>query len=238
MLALTVAIAMRMANWDYLRALDLAIVWKYRWTIGAGLAETLSFTIAGTLLGAILGTGLGMAGRTSFRLAHWLVVVFVEFWRNTPLLVQLIWIHFALPAFTGIQTSVNQSGLLAMALNVGAYYSEIVRAGVDAVPRGQWEAGYALGLSRYAQWRRIILPQAMRIVIPPTASLAIGAFKGTAILSILSIGELMRVTVRLSDFTYKPIEFFTAAAAIYAIVGIAISRIARRVEHAAKLGQI
>src|SRR5262245_41171382 len=172
-------------DWEYLRALDFRVVWEFRSTLLRGYAVTLGFTAAGAGTGMLIGTALAVSSQS--RPLRWLVAAYVEFWRNTPLLVQLIWIHFALPAFTGVNLRVNQSGFIGMALNTGAYYTEIVRAGIEAVPRGQWEAAHALGLPARSRWRHVILPQALRLIVPPTANLVIGVFKATAILAILGI---------------------------------------------------
>jgi polar amino acid transport system permease protein len=217
-------------DWDYVAALDFAAVWEYRLTLLRGLATTLGFAVAGLSFGVAIGTTLAMVAQAAFAPLRWLVAAYVEFWRNTPLLVQLIWIHFALPLVTGIETSVNQSGLIGIILNTGAYYTEIVRSGIGAVPLGQWEAAQTLGLPHWLTWWRVVLPQAVRIVIPPTTNLAISVFKATAILSILNVGELMREVIRISNYTYKPVEFYSAAAVMYAIVGLLISHLAKRVE--------
>lgn len=228
--ALTLVGLLRAVDWDYVRALDFRVVWEYRRTLLRGYAVTLLFTAAGAGCGMLLGTGLAMFGRSPFRLIRWLVAAYVECWRNTPLLVQLIWIHFALPLFTGINTPVNYSGFIGVMLNVGAYHTEIVKAGLGAIPRGQWEAAHALGLPAVTRWRHVILPQALRIIIPPTANLVIGVFKATAILAILGIGELMRETIRVSEFTYKPVEVYTSTAFIYVLTGALLSYVSGRLE--------
>lgn len=161
---------------------------------------------------------------------RWLVVGFVEIFRNTPLLVQLVWIHFALPLVTGISTTALQSGVIGITLQASAYFTEIVRAGIEAVPRGQLEAAYALGLPARTRWLRVVLPPATRTMIPPLVNLTISFFKATAILSVLQVSELMTVTNRISNVTFKPIELFTAAALIYFIFGYAMSRATLRLE--------
>jgi polar amino acid transport system permease protein len=228
--ALAVVGILRAVDWEYIRALDFRVVWEYRTTLLRGYGVTLAFTAAGTGTGMLLGTALAVSSQTRVRPLRWLVAAYVEFWRNTPLLVQLIWIHFALPVLTGVNLRVTQSGFIGMALNTAAYYTEIVRAGIEAVARGQWEAAHALGLPAWSRWRHVILPQALRLIVPPTANLVIGVFKATAILAILGIGELMRETIRVSEFTYKPVEMYTATALIYVISGWLLSRASGRLE--------
>ena len=228
--AVALAGLLRAVDWEYVRALDFRVVWEYRQTLLRGYAVTLLFTAGGAGCGMVLGTALAVVSQSALRPIRWLVAAYVEFWRNTPLLVQLIWIHFALPVFTGVNMPVNHSGFIGVMLNVAAYHTEIVRAGIEAIPRGQWEAAHALGLPTGSRWRHVILPQALRIIVPPAASLVIGVFKATAILAILGIGELMRETIRVSEFTYKPVEVYTATALLYVLTGVLLSRVAGRLE--------
>ena len=221
----------RAVDWEYVSALDFSVVWQYRLTLLKGYGVTLFFAVAGAGLGMLLGTVLAMISQSPVQALRWMVAAHVEVWRNTPLLVQLVWIHFAFPFLTGVNTTVAQSGLIGMVLNISAYHTEIVRAGIEIVPRGQWDAAYSLGLPGWARWRDVILPQALRIMVPPTANLLLSVFKATAILSILAIGELMRETTRISNYTFKPVEMFTAAAVIYALSGLLISQITMRLEH-------
>ena len=158
------------------------------------------------------------------------VIAYVELFRNTPILVQLIWIHFALPALTGWNTTALQSGILAIAFQASAYFAEIVRAGIESIAKGQWEAAYALGLSSWVRWTRVILPPAIRTMIPPLVNLTISFFKATAILSILQISELMTVANRISNVAFKPIELFTAVAVIYFVLGYLMSQATLRIE--------
>ena len=219
-----------MIDWGYLASLDFASIWTYREALLKGLVLTLVYTSAGTGLGVVLGVAVAICSQSPIPPLRWLVATFVELFRNTPLLVQLIWIHFALPGLTGLNTSVLESGLIAIALNGGAYFSEIVRAGVEAVDRRQWEAARSLALLQRDIWRYVILPQAIRVVLPPLANMTISLLKGTAVLSILSIGELMRVTARISTYTAKPVEIFTFAALVYFFVGIMITWLFSRLE--------
>jgi His/Glu/Gln/Arg/opine family amino acid ABC transporter permease subunit len=182
-----------------------------------GFAVTLAFTFSGLGLGVVLGTGLAIVSQIAFFPLRWLVTGYVEFWRNTPLLVQLFWIQCTLPLLTGINTTMNRSGLIGVSLNTAAYYTEIVRSGIGAIGRGQWDAARALGLSRGVIWWKVVLPQAIRAIIPPTASICVSVFKATAILSILNVAELMGEVTRVSNYTYKPVELYTAAAFIYAV---------------------
>lgn len=217
-------------NWAYLGALDFGVIWDYREQLLAGLGTTLLLMTVGSFAGLALGTVLAMGSQSKHRIVRLLIVVYVEVWRNTPLLVQIFWIHFALPMLTGINTSALTSGIIALVANVTAYFAEIVRAGIQAVDRGQWEAARALGLPAIAQWYRVILPQALRIVVPPIVNLLVSLLKATAILSVLSINDLMRVVISISNYTFKPVEFLTFAALVYFAVGATIGGIGRHFE--------
>ncbi len=220
-------------DWHYIGNLDLDVLWQYRATLLAGVGLTLLFSVVGVVVGYPLGTILAIASFAPFRPLRWLVLIYVEFWRDTPLLVQLFWVHFALPMLTHIETTAVQSGFIALTANVAAYYAEVMRAGIGTVARGQWDAARALGLHRWAIWRKVVLPQAFRIVLPPSTNLLLGVLKGTSVLTILGIGELMQEAVRISTFTFRFVEPYTAAAVIYIVIGLLISNVARRVERSA-----
>src|SRR5262245_3692183 len=161
----------------YLLSLDFSVVWEFAGPIGVGLVMTLFLWLSSGIFGLVFGTLLAIMGRSANRLLRLLVDGYIEIWRNTPLLVQLFWVHFALPSLTGVTTTALQSGLLALTGNVTAYFAEIIRAGIQSVDRGQWDAAYALGLHRYALWRTVVLPQVIKIVLPPLTSLYISLLK-------------------------------------------------------------
>lgn len=218
-------------NWDLLLSLDFSVVWEYREVLLRGLMVTLALTACAAISGLVCGTILAIASQSNIAPLRWIVIAFVEIWRNTPLLVQLIWIHFALPLVTGINTTALESGVIGITLQAAAYFTEIVRAGIESVPKGQWEAAYSLALPSRIRWTRVILPPAIRTMIPPLVNLTISFFKGTAILSILHVSELMTVTNRISNVTFKPVELFSSIAVIYFIVGIVMSKTTLRLEY-------
>tara|TARA_B100000579_G_scaffold205797_1_gene168202 strand:- start:724 stop:1263 length:540 start_codon:yes stop_codon:yes gene_type:complete len=172
-----------------------------------------------------------MLSMVKIGIIRWVVVVFTEFWRSTPLLVQAIWIHFAFPVISGLQTTPFQSALIALTLNVSAYCSEIIRAGILSVPKGQYEAAKSLGLPIYVSWIKIILPQALKTVIPPLTGTIISIFKATAILSVLAINDIMRAAQRISSYTFKPLEIYTSAAILAFLIGYLITRFGNFMEN-------
>lgn len=131
---------------------------------------------------------------------------------------------------TGVSTSVFMSGVIAMAVQASAYLTEIARAGIESVPKGQWEAAHALGLPSRTRWLRIILPQALKIMIPPLASTAINIFKATTILSLLAVGELLTISNMVANFTFKPIEVLTTVGLVFFVLGAVFSKLTYRLE--------
>lgn len=210
---------------DFWTSLDFGVVWRFRYAFLTGLGVTLFLSAVGLVCGTFLG-GLVAIGTSSRR--PWIVVPlrgFVEVLRSTPLLMQAIWIHFAMPALLGFSLVPTESACVALVLNVGAYASEIIRAGISAIGKGQIEAARALALPARLVWAKVILPQALRIVLPPLTGMAISTVKASAILSILAINDLMRVAMRINGFTFRPVELFTAAALLYFLVGLAVGQV-------------
>lgn len=218
-------LAVSYANWQTIGGLDFSSVWTYRVPLLTGLLVTLGLTAVAALFGLVSGMILAVASQSPITPVRWLVAAHVELFRDTPILVQLMWIHFALPAITGYNTSPIESGVIAIALHASAYFTELVRAGVQAIDRGQWDAAYALGIPGWTRWTRVILPPAIRIILPPLVNLTISFFKATAILSVLQIGELMSVASRISNADFRPIEIFTFVALVYFVIGFAMSRV-------------
>ncbi len=153
------------------------------------------------------------------RLSHLAVLrgtatVYIEFFRGTSLLVQLFWIFFVLPLF-GITLEKFTAGFIAVGMNLGAYGAEIVRGGIISVPRGQYEAALALNMSRYKRMTRIILPQAFLIMLPPWGNLLIELLKGTALVSLISVTDLMFEARQVNGSTFLSAEAFGTALIIY-----------------------
>ncbi|MGQ0664059.1 MAG: amino acid ABC transporter permease [Pseudomonadota bacterium] len=179
---------------------------------GAGLTIRLSATAM--VLGVIVAIVCAFARTAGPRPLRWLVVAYVEAIRNTPFLVQLFIIYFSLPAI-GLRFEATQAALVGMVVNLGAYATEIVRAGVESVPRGQVEAGHALGLSRLQVFRFIVLFPALKAVFPALASQFILLMLGSSIVSAISASELTAITNTLQSTTFRAFEFYFVATGIY-----------------------
>jgi His/Glu/Gln/Arg/opine family amino acid ABC transporter permease subunit len=217
-------------DWSQLGGLDFGIIVKF-WrplTIAAGM--TIWITTAAFALGLALGICLAILLELPIGPLRYVINAYIEVWRNTPLIVQLFWVHFGLPVATGISTTALQSGLIALTLQSSAYLADIARAGIQAVPRGQWDAAMALSLPGRTKWLEVILPQALKIMIPPLGNLAVSFLNGSALLGVLSVGELMTVATKISDYTSKPVEIMTVVALLYLAINLVITHLTHRLE--------
>jgi polar amino acid transport system permease protein len=183
-----------------------------------GVGLTLALWAVAFTFALLVGLGLAVARRSGLRWLSWMAGAYVEVFRNTPVLVQLIWFYFAFPVLTGIQMSPFTAALIGLSLNTSAYISEIYRAGLQSISLGQWEAGRALGMRSGQALRRIILPQAVRRMIPAFTNRGVELAKMTSIASVLAVHELMYEAKLLSTQTFLPLETFTVVAFIYLIL--------------------
>lgn len=182
-----------------------------------GLGVTLMVSLCAIILGVTVGLFLTVLRMTDIGPLKILVRIYVSFMRGTPLLIQIFVIFYAL-AFTGLEIPAFQSGVIALSLNSGAFTSEILRGGLNAIPKGQYEAAEALGMSRFQILRRIIFPQVFRICIPQLTNEFIAVIKGSPLVSVITVVELTRTAQRFVSTTFQPIPIYLTAAAIYLIV--------------------
>ncbi|HLI11581.1 MAG TPA: amino acid ABC transporter permease [Alphaproteobacteria bacterium] len=222
-------------DWKFVRALDFHVLVDYWHPLLNGALTTLAITAAALMIGLAVGVLLAVLLQLPVGPLRWLIVAYVELWRNTPLIVQLFWVHFGLPVLTGISTTAFESGFLALSMQSSAYLADIARAGIQAVPKGQWQAGHALGLPTASLWLEVVLPQALKIMVPAFANLALSFLNGSALLGLIQVGELMTVATKISDYTFKPIEVMTAVGVLYLLINLAIGRLAHWLEIATRI---
>jgi len=194
------------------------VVWSHLAYLVGGLELTAVITVTSMAIGSALGVGVAGA-----RLSRWwplrlAVGAYIEFVRGTPFLVQLLWLYYAIPIVTGLNYPSIVAAIAAGSLNIAAYNGELFRAGILAVPSGQQDAALALGMTRWAAFRRVTWPQALRIVLAPLGSTWVGLFKDTSLVSIIAVSELMYRAQTLAINTFRPAELYTAAAVIYFLV--------------------
>lgn len=200
-----------------------------------GMAITLKLTFISGILGLILGMILALLRISRFKVLNWLSLLYVTLFRGTPLLLQILFIYFALPTiFEAYQINMVldsfSAGILALTLNSAAYLAEIFRAGILSIPKGQTEAARALGLSRHQTMYKIIIPQTYRRIIPPVVNELSALTKETSLVSVISLSELLYVTQRIGSKYLRVWEVYVWAALGYLIIVMVLSFVAARVE--------
>jgi polar amino acid transport system permease protein len=182
-----------------------------------GAALTIRLSALAMLFGLMIGTACSIAKVYGPKPLQWLVNVYVEFIRNTPFLIQLYFVFFALPHF-GVRMDSNTAALLAMVINLGAYSTEIVRAGVEAIPGGQIEAGRALGLKRFHIVRFIVLFPALKAVYPALTSQFILVLLGSSVVSAIAAEELTAIANNINSQTFRSFEIYTIVTVMYVAI--------------------
>uniref|UniRef100_UPI000D34232C amino acid ABC transporter permease n=1 Tax=unclassified Variovorax TaxID=663243 RepID=UPI000D34232C len=166
----------------------------------------------------LLGLAISLGARSRFGALRALMRVYVEVFRNTPVIIQLIWFFYAFPILTGYQLSPVAAALCGLILNASAYCSEIFRGGMASIPNGQWEGARAVGMSHAQALRRIIVPQVLARMLPAFTNRGIELAKNTSIASVIAVQELMYQGRALSSAYYRPLETLTAVAVIYFVL--------------------
>jgi polar amino acid transport system permease protein len=194
-----------------------------------GTLQTLWLSSAAFALALLIGLGLALARLARRRTLSLGSRVITDLIRGIPALVLVLLIYFGLPQI-GFDLGSGLSGIVALGLNSGAYVGEAFRAGIQAVDVGQTEAARSLGMSHSQAMRRVVLPQAIRIVIPPVTNEATVLIKGTSLLSVISITELTRVGTQVMTLTFRPIEAFLTVGLIYLVINTIVSQASLRLE--------
>jgi len=209
---------------------QFGFLWEYRWLILGGLGVTLAFAIGTTLLGLAIGVLIGLGRLLG---AAWLRVPLtgvVELFRCTPLLVQLVWLYYALPVVSGIEISAYTAAGLALTLYVSSFYAEIFRGGVASIDIGQWDGARAIGLRKLQVLRRVVLPQAFRNMLAPIMNQAVIQLKNTSLISTVAVADLLYQGSVITAASYRPLEVYTLVAALYFAVLFPMTRLASYVE--------
>jgi His/Glu/Gln/Arg/opine family amino acid ABC transporter permease subunit len=201
------------------------ILYEWAGPLLEGLLMTLRLSILAMILGMIIGLLVAFVRMSKHAVPREAAVIYIEVARGIPILVLIFWFYYGLPILTGVAFSGIVSGVAALTLKYVGYLAEIFRAGIEAIKTGQREAAYSLGFSRTQTMRRIILPQAIRIVVPPLGSAFVGMLQDSALVSIIGVGELMRQGQLAVSSTFRPFELYTAVAVLYLAMTITFSKI-------------
>lgn len=217
---------------------SIASIVEFLPTLLRGAWVTLEITILSILLSAILSFAVGLMRISKYRTLRALAAVYVEVLRGTSLLVQLFWVYFALPMLLNIQIPALAAAVLALGLNYGAYGSEVVRSSIMSVPKGQYEAATALNMSGWLRMRRIILPQALPLMLPAFGNLQIELLKGTSLVYLITLTDLTYQGMVLRSYdSSKTAEIFAMLLILYFILSYALTLILRFVERRSVRGR-
>jgi len=193
-----------------------------------GLPYTIGISVVGLILGYGIGVACGLASLSTPYLRY-PALIYVELFRGTPVLVQVLFIYYGLPTFIG-PINALVAAVICIGLNSGAYMSEVVRGAIISIDSGQKEAGLALGLTRQKVYTFVIWPQAFRRMIPPLGNQAIVSIKDTSLFSVIGVGELLRQAQIYSNATYQAFEVYALAALLYLAITLILSLMVRRLE--------
>ena len=210
--------------------LDFSSVWRYLPFLYHGALTTLKITAISAVLGFVLGVLLSLIKISKCRPLNWFGTFYTSIFRGTPLLVQLCIVHFGLPQLTGMTLTTMQSGVLTFSLNSAAYISEIFRGGINGVDKGQYEAAMSLGVGYRDMMKDIILPQAVKHILPSLVNEAISLLKESSILSYIGAVELLRAADQITVLTFRFFEPYLVIAVIYYILVMILSMVASRLE--------
>jgi polar amino acid transport system permease protein len=222
-------------NWQWYRVpqflyrvVDGEIIWG---PLARGLMVTLEISALGLVLTAIIGLTAALLRLSQSIVGRLLARCYLEAIRNTPLLVQLYLFYFVIAPILGIERF--WTGVLCLSVFEGSFATEIIRAGIQAIPAGQSEAAASLGLSRYATMRRVILPQALRLILPPMTGLAVSLVKHSAIVSVIAIFDLTNEARNVIADTFMTFEIWLTTAGIYLAITISLSLFVGHLEKSA-----
>jgi len=209
---------------------DFSVIFDYKEAILNGTLITLEVTFFSLIIGTILGLFVCLCKLSKNPLLKYPAIFFIEIFTGLPLLVLLIWLYYALPILTGITISALPTAIIGLSLNLAGFSAEIFRAGIISIPKGQTEASLALGLSRFQILTKIILPQAIKLIIPPLSGRYIETIKLTSLASVIAVDELLHSGQNLISVSFRPLEVYTIIALIYLVIIIPLAMILRRLE--------
>jgi His/Glu/Gln/Arg/opine family amino acid ABC transporter permease subunit len=205
------------------------LIWQHKSQFVWGLELALKMSAVGLVLSVVIGLLLALARMRGGPLS-WIATLYINVFRGMPALVTALWVYFGVSIVVGINFSVFQSGVIALTLLYSAFMSEIFRAALISIHRGQREAGLALGMRPHRVFLRIVLPQATKIAIPNLGSMLIGMIKDTSTFQIIGATEIIVRTQNLENTYYQPFVLYTAAAAVYVFASFVVDYLFRTIE--------
>ena len=200
----------------------------------SGLTTTIFISVISIIISMILGFIIAVPSLAKSKFLTYINISYVEIVRAIPLLVLILWIYYGLPIMTGISFSPFVSGIIALAISESAFQAEIFRAGINSIKKAQWEAGSSLGLSFFKRLRLVILPQAIKNILPALGNQFVYVLKMSSLVSIIGIGDLTRKANELVVSTYRPLEIYTFLILEYLILILIVSFFVRKLENKLK----
>lgn len=216
---------------------DWNIVWSSLPRLLDGAWMTIWLACVTMLLAIPGGLILALLRLSNIRPLAIAATCFVEFFRATPLILQIYWVYYVLPAYFDVQLSQIATAIVGLVCNISAFNSETFRSGIVSIRQGQWNAAYALGMTRTNVFLRIVAPQALMRVLPALASTWVSLFKDTSLVSIIAVAELSYVSLQIRAETYRILEVLTAMAALYWLMGYPQAKLADWIHHRFKVAE-
>lgn len=208
----------------------IQLSWNDALQLFRGIVTTLSVTLISITIGTAIGIILGLICTSKNRIIASLPLIYIEPLRNSPLITQLFLIYYGLPMVSGLILNPFSAGVLSLSLNTGAFFAVLVNTSVRAVPQAQWEAGYALGHNKVSVFRRIILRQAVRILIPQAITLYINQLQCSSFVSIIGLIDLTKTGVSITQRTLMPFAIWGIVFALYYAISFPFSKLAQYLE--------
>jgi His/Glu/Gln/Arg/opine family amino acid ABC transporter permease subunit len=198
--------------------------------LASGVWATLLISVVAIVISVVLGLLVGMAALAKAKLLRVFNRLYVETFRAVPLLVLLLWVYYGLPVVAGIQFGVFAAGVISLAVSDSAFEAEIFRAGIQSIPKGQWEAGRSIGLKPWQVMRFVVLPQAIRRILPALGNQFVYVLKMSSLISVVGYQELTRRANELTLVEYRPLEIYTLLVLEYLALIAVVSWLVRRLE--------
>jgi polar amino acid transport system permease protein len=194
------------------------VIWDNWYIFVQGAAVTLSITAVSLGIGLIFGLILAFGRISKIKFAYFISTAIVEIFRDTPLLVQLFWVFYCLPIILNVKIDIIPSAIIGLSIQASAYLSEVYRAGIQSIDKGQMEAALSVGMSYWQGMRNIILPQALRRMVPPFLNVAADFMKASSLVSVVGVFELLRQANNLISNSWRPLEIYTTVGIVYFII--------------------
>ncbi len=216
-------------NWLILSPNNIEGLTNLRFLL-SGLTTTIYISLVSIVISMIIGLVVAIPSLAKNKILTYINIFYVEIVRAIPLLVMILWIYYGLPIMTGVSFSPFVSGIIALAISESAFQAEIFRAGINSIKKAQWEAGSSLGLNFFKRLRLVILPQAIKNILPAIGNQFVYVLKMSSLVSIIGIGDLTRKANELVVTTYRPLEIYTFLILEYLILILIVSYFVRKLE--------